>query len=258
MYLTKTVVLIAAGLLCLRSAASQSIPVGCVDVTDLACLVETAQYTVIATVASTTQSTTGTSADYNATLAISCVISSFGTGNGTGVALESANALVTGFGSPKTTCPGNIGADAVVGANPAFYFLFVGEAVGPTEQPFYSLFNPCGGSVAYSPANLAIVDTVLAAHPENSRLLGNCKFASTTSSSAVATSTPSSMAISVASATISSVPIRTSTSVGAPTPTATVAVPVLTAGAASSGNALKPLLHIAVGCLVGAMAVAFS
>ncbi|KAJ3011257.1 hypothetical protein HKX48_006934 [Thoreauomyces humboldtii] len=148
-------------------------PAGCPVVGDVNCLASTAQYTVLATVISNNANTTATPANYNATISISCVYTSAGANQGKGTGMIGSDLTVTGFGNPKAACPSGVGADAIVGST-GIMFISVGQSVGPNVLPFYTLFNPCGGAVANSTANLQTIRNVITANPTDSIVMGTC------------------------------------------------------------------------------------
>ncbi|KAJ3148738.1 hypothetical protein HDU89_004588 [Geranomyces variabilis] len=206
---------------------------GC-PATDLKCLITTAQYSLRGSVTSNTANTTDTPAAYNATIAVSCVYSSFTTPTGAG-AFAGSDILVTGFGAARAGCAG-------LAANPGdegLFFVYVANRVGQNGTPYYSVFNPCAGNITpNSTANLATMQSILS-NPANAANVLNkgtgCALPAPTTSAAPAPATAT----------------GSSASAAAPAPAATTSTAPLVVGAKSAGVAAEwtALVAVAAGAL---------
>ncbi|TPX62335.1 hypothetical protein PhCBS80983_g00449 [Powellomyces hirtus] len=173
-----TTAALTAFVACLPLSLAQATTAAGCAVSDIVCLSSTAQYTVLANVVSNNANSTDPGASpaaYNATVSVSCVYGSFGSGMGTGDGLVGQQVLVTGFGNPRNACPGRIGAEAPTNFT-GIFFIYVANRVGQGQQPVYTVFNPCGGPIVNSPANLLNLQSVLDKNPTNRLLKGNCIF----------------------------------------------------------------------------------
>ncbi|TPX59539.1 hypothetical protein PhCBS80983_g02419 [Powellomyces hirtus] len=159
---------IAAALAFLASSVSAQVAPTCTP-NDVACIITSAQYTVLGTVTANNANSSepGASAtNYNATMQIDCVYSSFGTNKGTGANFINQSVKVINFGNPKAGCPNGLGANAIVGTQ-SIYFIAIANTVGQGAIPTFTVFNPCGGALENSKANQQIMADVLAKFPQN-------------------------------------------------------------------------------------------
>ncbi|KNC99133.1 uncharacterized protein SPPG_05392 [Spizellomyces punctatus DAOM BR117] len=133
---------------------------------DLPCFMTQAQYTILGTVVGNNANTPpGSAQNYNATIAVQCIYASFGNNRGQG-GFVGQQITVTGFGNPNQKCPNNMGADAIPN-NSSIFFIYVASSVPQGGLPIFTVFNPCGGGIPYSPQNLQTLANSLAKFPQN-------------------------------------------------------------------------------------------
>ncbi|KAI8810085.1 hypothetical protein BJ742DRAFT_207393 [Cladochytrium replicatum] len=173
--------------------------------TDTACLVRTAQLTVLATITGTNLNETGTAANstnYNATVTLQC---GYYSSDAAAVALlkprlnsavgANVPVTVTGWGKPNPGCANNLGAEAVVGSTKV---LFVYVTVGTDAAsivPTLAVFDICQGGVDPTTQVLTTIAQLQQQNPANVINVGtNCTLPvlpSTTTARTTATSTVS-------------------------------------------------------------------
>ncbi|KAJ3189215.1 hypothetical protein HDU85_002840 [Gaertneriomyces sp. JEL0708] len=127
-----------------------------------------AQYTILATVMGNNKNSgevNATASNYNATLLVHCIYSSFGNNAGKG-GFAGQQLTVTGFGNPNPGCNNGQGADAEPTTQKIF-FIHVAEGFAQGATPVFAIFNPCGGGIDNTPPNQQMLANVLAAHPAN-------------------------------------------------------------------------------------------
>lgn len=139
---------------------------------DVGCLIQNAQFTVTGTVTDTNIGLPGSTAsesNYNATLQIQCVFSSFSSPISTGVGLAGQKITVVGWGKPKAGCPNNqySGTSATLNQN-QIYFLYVAKPGSSPTTNIYGINYICVGGVQISSENMQILSNVLSANPSNS------------------------------------------------------------------------------------------
>jgi hypothetical protein len=161
--------ILSTSLLCLAQVPVPSIP-NCGLPADTSCLITSAQYTVVATVESTNQRTPpGNSLNYNATLRVQCVYSSFSEPVSSGQNLAGKALLVANWGFPKDGCPPNTGSTATVGSTQIFFlYVAVPPAQGaPAESAVYSVQSICVGGVDYNSQNMQTLAKTIKRYPQN-------------------------------------------------------------------------------------------
>ncbi|KAI9091245.1 hypothetical protein DFS34DRAFT_584595 [Phlyctochytrium arcticum] len=137
------------------------------------CLMTKSQYTILGTVVSNNMNDTTTavrplpsSTNYNATIMVNCVYSSFSNNKGTGAGLAGQAITVTGFGNPRPSCPQSLGAVAEPGQS-SIFFVYVSSMVAAGNIPLFTVFNPCGGGIPFSDTNLQTLSNILQKNPAN-------------------------------------------------------------------------------------------
>jgi hypothetical protein len=133
------------------------------------CLVTHAQYTVLGTVLSTNlgdPTSRATPTQYNATMRIDCLWSSFSQPISSGAGLIGTSIVVTNWGSPKAGCP--VGFDSKAELNVTkIYYIYVAKAGKSPAETIYGLNYVCvGGLSDSSEARLGIAN-VLQDYPSN-------------------------------------------------------------------------------------------
>ncbi|KAI8811189.1 hypothetical protein BJ742DRAFT_154770 [Cladochytrium replicatum] len=192
-------------LLALCCSAQTAFAQGTCLPTDTACLVRSAQLTVLATITGTNLNETGTAANstnYNATVTLQC---GYYSSDAAAVALlkprlnsavgTNVPVTVTGWGKPNPRCANNLGAEAIVGTTKV---LFVYVTVGTDAAsivPTLAVFDICQGGVDPTTQVLTTIAQLQQQNPANVINLGtNCTLPalpSTTTARTTATSTVS-------------------------------------------------------------------
>ena len=129
------------------------------------CVIQNSQYTILGTVTDNNIGKTpyASTRNYNASIAVQCVWTSFTNPPATGFGLVDTIIPVMGYGRPYAGCPNADGSDAEVNSTQIFFiYLHTGALTGPS---LYAVSNPCAGSLPYTPENVQLVSNLVGADP---------------------------------------------------------------------------------------------